>query len=157
MPDVMVEGLSGTEIIDDLLAQIKRKLLGSCNLREADSYGQGYSADVKISLKMYAMDVATDEFSVHVEPKALPPETTEQVTVIPVEVEEAVEIPQELDLEAVRERLKDAPAEPPPPSEEEESRMPARLKRKYTRRSPFEQTPMGGAVDVDAPEPEVQF
>jgi hypothetical protein len=154
MAEAMTEGLSGTEIIDDVLAQIKRKLLTSCNLRDSDNYGQGYSAEIKISMKMYAMDATPDEFTVNIAPKGLPPVSTEEVIVTPFDVAEDLTIPQELDLEAVRERIKE-PAPLPPASEEEENRMPARLKRKYTKRTgvaSLEQPAMGGAVDLDSDE-----
>jgi len=151
MAEAMTEGLSGTEIIDDVLAQIKRKLLTSCNLRDSDNYGQGYSAEIKISMKMYAMDATPDEFTVNIAPKALPPVSTEEVIVTPFDVAEDLTIPQELDLEAVRERIKE-PAPLPLVDETEESRMPQRLKRKYTRRTgvpSLEQAASGGAVDLD--------
>ena len=152
----MIEGLSGVEIIDDILAQTKRKLQTSCNLREADSYGQGYSAEVTVKIKTYAMDVQEEEFAVSILAKFPPPVASETVTVTPVEVNETLTIPQELDLDAVRERLK-APEPLPPPTAEEEGRMPERLKRKYNRRLPsFEQPSMGGAVDLDD-QPEVKF
>jgi len=146
----IVEGLTGTEIIDDILAQIRRKLSYSCNFTNECSYGQGYSAEISIKLKTYAMDVQEEEFAVSIPAKFPPPESMEGVTVIPVEVDETVTIPQELDLEAVRERIKE-PAPLPPPSEEEESRMPARLKRSYKRRGieSLEQTAAGGAVDLE--------
>jgi hypothetical protein len=144
----MIEGLSGTEIIDDVLAQIKRKLMYSCDLRDSDSYGQGYSGTIEIHLKLHAMDNIPVDIVVPITPQTDPPVTTEETIVTPIDVTETVTIPQELDLEAVRERIKET--EPlPPPSEEEESRMPARLKRKYTRRSPLEQTATGGAVDIE--------
>ena len=149
----MIEGLSGKEIIEDILDQIKRKLQYSCNLRDSDSYGQGFSASIEIKLKLYAMDVTEDEFTVNVQPKAEPPVSTETVTVTPVEVVEKIEIPQELDIEAVRERIKISAPEPPePPTAEGEARMPERLKRKYTRRTgvpTLETTAAGGAVDLD--------
>ena len=103
MAESLVEGLSGVEIINDVLAQIKRKLQYSCNLREADNYGQGYSAEVSVKIKCYAMDVTEEEFSVSIPAKLPPPVETETVSVTPVEVVETIEIPQELDLEAVRE------------------------------------------------------
>lgn len=152
MADVLIEGLSGTEIIDDVLAQIKRKLQSSCNLRDSDNYGQGYSAEIKIGMKMYAMDATQDEFTVNIAPKALPPVSTKETIVTPFDVVEDLTIPQELDLEAVRERIKE-PDPLPPVDEVEESRMPTRLKRKYTRRTgipSLEQAASGGAVDIDA-------
>ena len=151
MADTMIEGLSGTEIIDDVLAQMKRKLLTSCNLRDSDSYGQGYSAEIKISMKMYGMDATPDEFTVNIAPKELPPVSTDEVIVTPFDVAEDLTIPQELDLEVVRERTKE-PDPLPPPDETEEARMPQRLKRKYTRRTgvpSLEQTAGGGGVDLD--------
>ena len=153
MAETMIEGLSGTEIVNDILDQIKRKLQTSCDLRDTDSYGQGFSASIEIKLKIYAMDVISSEFSIEIKPKAEPPVSTEEMLVTPVEVVEKIEIPQELDLEVVRERQKE-PEPLPPASEDEEARMPARLKRKYSRRLPsLEQTTAGGAVDLDADEP----
>ena len=148
----IVEGLTGVEIIEDVLAHIKRNLQFSCNLRDSDSYGQGYSAEISIKIRTYAVDSQEEEFSVNVPAKFPPPESMDGVTVIPVEVDETIEIPQELDLEAVRERMKETESAPPPPvSEEEESRMPARLKRSYKRRGieSLEQTAAGGAVDLE--------
>lgn len=151
MAESLVEGLSGSEVIDDVLAQIKRKLLTSCDLRDSDNYGQGYSGTIEIKLKLHAMDDIPAEFSVNIVPKVEPPVSTEEVTVTPVEITEKIEIPQELDLEAVRERIKE-PASLPLVDETEESRMPQRLKRKYTKRGvpSLEQTASGGAVDIDA-------
>jgi hypothetical protein len=153
MTDTMIEGLSGTEIIADVLDQIKRKLSYSCDLRESDSYGGGYSGSIEIHLKLHAMDNTPVDVVVPIQPKAEPLVSNEAVTVIPIQVEETLEIPQEEDLESVRERLKISEPEPlPETTEAEEGRMPARLKRKYTRRTgvpTLEQTAQGGAVDVD--------
>jgi hypothetical protein len=152
MAESLVEGLSGSEVIDDVLEQIKRKLLTSCDLRDSDNYGQGYSGTIEIKLKLHAMDDIPAEFSVNIAPKVEPPVSTEEVTVTPVEISETIEIPQELDLEAVRERIKE-PAPLPPIDEAEEARMPNRLKRKYTKRTgipSLETTASGGAVDIDA-------
>ena len=154
MADVLVEGLSGTEIIDDVIAHVKRKLMTSCDLRDSDSYGQGYSGTIEIKLKLHAMDNLPAEFSIAIQPKVEPPVSTETTIVTPLELTETIEIPQELDLEVVRERTKE-PAPLPPASEEEENRMPARLKRKYTKRTgvaSLEQTAAGGAVDLDSDE-----
>ena len=152
MAEVNIEGLSGTEIIEDVLDQIRRKLKYSCNLRDTDSYGQGYSGTVTINLKMYAMDTTEDNFTVNITPKGEIPSSTESVIVTPFDVDEKLEIPQELDLEAVRERSK-VPEPLPEPSEADgDSRMPARLKRKYTRRTgvaSLETVIGGGAVDLE--------
>jgi hypothetical protein len=149
MADVLIEGLSGVEIIEDVLAQIKRKLMYSCDLRNTDSYGQGYSGTIEIHLKLHSMDNTPVDIVVNIPPKAEPPVSTDEVTVTPLEVVEKIEISQELDLESVRERIKE-PEPLPPSEEEEESRMPSRLKRKYTRRNALEVPEMGGgAVDLD--------
>jgi hypothetical protein len=153
MAEVNIEGLSGTEIIEDVLDQIRRKFKYSCNLRDTDSYGQGYSGTVTVNLKMYAMDTTEDNFTVNITPKGEIPSSTESVIVTPFDVEEKIEIPQELNLEAVRERSK-VPEPLPEPSEADgDSCTPARLKRKYTRRTgvaSLEQTASGGgAVDLE--------
>ena len=155
MADVLVEGLSGTEIIDDVLAHVKRKLQTSCDLRDSDSYGQGYSGTIEIKLKLHAMDNLPAEFSIAIQPKVEPPVSTETTIVTPLELTETIEIPQELDLEVVRERIKEPAPLPPTEEEQQENRMPTRLKRKYTRRTgipSLEQTAAGGAVDLDSDE-----
>ena len=151
MAEAITEGLSGTEVIDDVLAQIKRKLLTSCDLRDSDNYGQGYSGTIEIKLKLHAMENLPAEFSIAIQPKVEPPVSTETTIVTPLELTETIEIPQELDLEVVRERIKE-PAPLPLADETEESRMPQRLKRKYTRRTgvpSLEQSASGGAVDIE--------
>jgi hypothetical protein len=154
MAESLVEGLSGTEVIDDILAQIRRKIQTSCNFSHECNYGQGFSAEINIKIKAYAMDVTEEEFNVIIPAKVEPPVSTEETIVTPLEISESIEIPQELDLEIVRERIKE-PDPLPPPDEMEESRMPARLKRKYTRRTgipSLEQAASGGAVDLDSDE-----
>lgn len=149
MANGVIEALNGAEIVEDVLNQIKIKLLTSCDLRDQDSYGQGYSGEIKISLKLYGMDVTGADFVIPIVSKAEPPVSTEEITVNPVQVEETIEIPQELDLEVVRERAKESAPEPVV-SEQEENRMPARLKRKYSRRSALEVPvmPQGGGIDI---------
>jgi hypothetical protein len=158
MADTLTEGLSGIEIIDDVLAQTKRKLQTSCNFSRECNYGQGYSAEISVKIKAYAMDVTEEQFTVNIPAKVAPPVSTEEMTVTPVEIAEIIEIPQELDLEVVRERMKE-PEPLPPPDATEENRMPDRLKRKYTRHLPSpEMNPMGGAVDLsDVDAPEIKF
>ena len=151
MAEQLVEGLSGTEIINDVVEHVRRKLQTSCDLREADSYGQGFSANIEIKLKLYAMDVIPAEFSIAIQPKVLPPETTETTIVTPLELQETITIEQELDLEAVRERIKEPAPLPPTDEQQRENRMPQRLKRKYTRHgvASLEQTASGGAVGLE--------
>ena len=146
--ETMIEGLSGVEIIDDILAQIRIKLEKSCDLRSIDCYGQGYSAEIDIRLKLYDTDTISVNAKVEIPPKVEQPVSTDDVIVTPIEIEEKFEIPQELNVEAVRNRTKESA--PPPPVEYEENLMPERTKRKYTRRS-FAPVPASGeVVDIDA-------
>ncbi len=107
-------GLSGEEIINDVLFQIKTALQKDCNLRPTDNYGQGYSGVIKIDQKLFALDVS--EAHVNVDVKA----TSELLKTIPtqadmtgegdpaagteVKVDETVQIAQNLNLDEVREQ-----------------------------------------------------
>ena len=151
MEEQMVEGLSGVEIIEDFLDQIRRKLNNSCDLRSTDCYDQGYSGTAEIHLKMYDMDSVKLDMKIEVPAKVEPPVTTEDVVVTPVEVVEKIEIPQELNLEEVRNRSSKSEI-PAPPEEVDGGSMPTRLKRKYTRRvlTPEQSSQAsGGSVDLD--------
>lgn len=57
--DYGAQGLNGIEIIDDLLAQLRKKLIGDCNLRSIDNYSRGYSAKITYDLKCYGLDQVT--------------------------------------------------------------------------------------------------
>jgi hypothetical protein len=48
--------LTGEEIVIDLCSLIAAKLRTDCNLRESDSYPNGYSAKIDIHLEVYGMD-----------------------------------------------------------------------------------------------------
>lgn len=150
MADVLVSGLSGTEIIDDILAQIKRKLNYSCDLRSTDCYARGYGATIEMHLKLYDADTISVDMNVEVPFTSEPPISSEDDVVTPIEIVEKLEIPQELNLTSVRERMQIGPS-PSPPTEEEEARMPKRMKRKYTTRASLEQVTQaqGATVDVD--------
>jgi len=152
-----VTGLNGSEIVEDVLAQIKKQLIRDCNLRESDSYGRGYSAEISIKIKAFAMDVVEVNQTVNIAPTEEPPVSTEDVTVIPVTLETSVVIDQEEDLLAVRDRIEEAKNPDPEPvlaTGGEEQTPETRTKRRYTRRVPsgLEHTPMGDAVDLDKPE-----
>jgi len=109
-------GLSGEEIINDVLIQVEKALKKDCNLRPMDNYGQGYSGVIKIDLKLIALDVAEASVTVNVKASpellaTLPADTgaagegeESVVTKTDVTVDEKVVIPQELNLDAVRER-----------------------------------------------------
>ena len=144
-----VEALSGTEIKDDILAQVKRKLESSCDLRSTDCYGQGYSGKIEIHLKLYSVDTTSIDLALEIVPKGEPPVSTEETIVTRLEIDEKLEISQELDIDAVRARIKEQEI-PPPPVEAEENPLPQRLKRRYTRRTAnLEHPAVGGAVDID--------
>jgi hypothetical protein len=148
MEERMVEGLSGAEVIEDILDQIRRKLKSSCDLRDTDCYDQGYSGEVKISLKLYAVDTISHEFVETIPQNSEPPVSTEEVIVTPVEVDEKLEIPQELNIEAVRERSNLSKPKSVPQSEEDESHT-SHSKRKYTRRSFVKEPAQGEAIEVE--------
>lgn len=124
----LVVGLSGEEIIVDVLDQVEKALRKDCNLRATDSYGQGYSGKVTVELKLIGMDAVSVNVSSAVAPtkeaekivaekqaeaKAEAeaavaagepiPEPVEHVET-PVEIKAEIEIPQEPDVNAVRER-----------------------------------------------------
>jgi hypothetical protein len=110
-------------------------------LRDSDSYTRGYSATASYKLKLYGVDVTEVESEVAVGFDN--PAETEKV-----EVEDVVEIPQELELNAVRER---SGQEEPVMTIDTEGR-PAIKKRKYQRRIVSEAPPeglSGGAVEID--------
>jgi hypothetical protein len=109
-------GLSGEEIINDVLIQVEKALKRDCNLRPMDNYGQGYSGVIKIDLKLIALDVAEASVTANVKASpellaTLPAQTGEggegeesPIQTTEVKVDETVVIPQELNLDAVRER-----------------------------------------------------
>lgn len=119
-----VQGLSGEEILYDVLDQVEKALRKDCNLRPTDSYGQGYSGKVEIHLKLIALDTtsvdvtaavatspalaasaeaAAKEAAENAGPKGAGDQQMNQ-TSTDVEVKETIEIPVEGDLNAVRER-----------------------------------------------------
>ena len=156
MSDTDTEGLSGTEIKNDVLAQVERQLNRSCDLRDTDCY-ESYSGTIEIHLKLYAVDTVSLDMTAVIAPNAEPPVSTETTIVTPVEVVEKIEIPQELNLDVVRERSKLPDfGSVEPANDEENPRMPARLKRKYNRTKgipSLEQVATGGSVDMDEAEP----
>ena len=149
--ETLVDGLSGVEIIEDFLDQVRRKLNRSCDLRDSDCYSQGYSATVEIHIKLFDMDTTSVDMKIELPAKVEPPVSTEEVIVTPLEIVEKVEIPQELNVEEVRARSKQDIPPPPEPFEVEGNGIPQRLKRKYTRRVPLENVSQaeGGSVDIE--------
>lgn len=120
----LVVGLSGEEIIADVLDQIEKALRRDCNLRATDSYSGGYSGKIEISLNLHAVDTTFVEIKQPVSetenakklvsekevagelPVEFPSVGQFEVTqeVKPVEAAATVQIPIEPDVNAVRER-----------------------------------------------------
>ena len=137
--------LGGHEVVADILGQIRRKLLTDCNLRMTDGYSGGYSGEVTIKLRLHAVRTTPVEMEIPITQSAdvvappadaFPPEDVQFV-----EIHEAIKIPVEENLLAVRDRINDnsekaieaeseMAAQP-----EDEGEMAPRAKRKYTRRS----------------------
>jgi len=134
MEEVMIEGLNGSEIIEDFLDQIRRKLKNSCDLRPNDCYSSGYSATADIHIKLFDVDTTSVDMKIELPAKEEPPVSTEELIVTPVEIEEKIEVEQELNLEAVRKRSEQSEI-PPPPEEVSGTSLPLRTKRKYKRRA----------------------
>lgn len=118
--ETFVVGLNGREIINDILEQIKKALQSDCNLRETDSYSQGYSGKFSIELKLVAVDTtvtavstelkatpalekAAEEAAKKAAEDSDPTKVVEQFTKV-ITASSQTEIPQELDLNTVRER-----------------------------------------------------
>jgi hypothetical protein len=92
-----VEGLSGEEIINDVLDQVAQRLHGDCNLRASDSYTGGYDGWVEVHLNLHGMDRTTVKTKIVMGP--IKGDDPNQTT-----VETKVEIPLEPALNLVRER-----------------------------------------------------
>jgi hypothetical protein len=103
--DDYVEGLTGEEIINDLLDQVAEKLRGDCNLREMDAYTGGYDGSVKVHLNLRGLDTAEVKVDVHV---SAPAETgfpaVGDPSIVETAVDDDVEIALEPHLNVVRER-----------------------------------------------------
>lgn len=137
----VVTGLNGTEIIEDFLNHLRTRLRRDCNLRDSDSYTRGYSAKGSYTLELYGVDVT--EVKSDFEIGFSDPGETDKTF-----VEGTVDIPQELELNAVRER---SGLEEPILTSDAEGR-PEIKKRKYTKRQVV-QAPLesmaGSTVDFD--------
>jgi hypothetical protein len=143
-----VAGLSGQEIINDVLGQVRKALERDCNVRESDCYGRGYSGSIKLSLQLFDIDVAKIEMELPLTPTkellASTPETPEDVDGQDVKVDVDLEIPMTTDLTAVRERSNQN--EPPAPEVPVDPTVPAPV---VPQRRTYGKPPtLGGAVDV---------
>lgn len=138
-----VVGLSGGEIITDILDQIEKRLRRDCNLRDSDSYGRGYLGKITIHLELQAMDTAQIDVEEVLKPSPDLPIGTEEFSVEGVKdvvVDETIEIPLESDLTAVRDR-----SDQPIPIQ---TLDPTTGKPEIKRRSYLRKAAIGNAVDV---------
>ena len=137
--------LSGSDVVADVLGQIRRKLATDCNLRQTDGYSGGYSGEVKIKLRLNAVRSVEVEMEIPIAqspelpapaPESFPPEDLE-----PIEIDELIMIPVNDNLVEVRERIAansekaleaEAEAQDAVPDTEDTT---VRTKRKYTRRA----------------------
>lgn len=142
MPEVesFTNPLSGTEVVSDVLAQIKKRLATDCNMRGSDGYSGGYSGTISISLKLHAVRVTDVSMEIPITaPLGLPAaESFPPEDVFPVEVEEKIEIPLEPNLRKVRTRTQENNSESVEESEPESestegSDAPVRRKRRYNK------------------------
>jgi hypothetical protein len=138
-----VEALSGTEIINDVLTQIRKAMERDCNLRSSDAYGRGYSGKITLHLECFALDAAAVDMAIDLHPsKQLldsTPETPPDADGRDVKMDMELEIPLVSNLDAVRDRSTESKAAPAP--EVEDTQGPRR-------RSYGKPPTVGGAVDV---------
>jgi|ERR1700677_165977 len=132
--------ISGSEVVADVLAQIKKRLATDCNLRATDGYSGGYSGTITVSLKLHAVRISEVEMTIPITAPALPsPDAFPLEEIEPVEIDEVIEIPIEPNLREVRERTVENNSEPTEETalavEGEEPETGTRQKRKYTRRA----------------------
>lgn len=147
---VDIPGLSGEEIIVDFCEQLAARLRRDCNLRPADSYVNGYSAEITgLKLKLYGIDTAEVEIqslTVGKQPAQLV-EGTEVVTT----VETDLVVAHEPDLVAVRERSQQEAPEvesvPAVPAETAAVKTEAPQRRRYSGGKPA-RVASGGAESV---------
>lgn len=124
--DYGMQGLSGNQIVDDIMAQFKKRLQGDCNLRAFDNYSRGYSAKITFHLDLYGLDVT----AVDGEFDAGSAQTDTDAEV----VDGVLDVEQDEDVQGIKDRLSGEL-----PDSEEESAEPisgdaVRAKRKYTRK-----------------------
>ncbi len=100
MDNDYVEGLTGEEIINDVLDQLESKLKGDCNLRGSDAYPGGYSGVIEVHLNLHGLDKAEVKTKIVVGAPADDP----NIQTVDTQVDAHLEIPLEPKLNLVRER-----------------------------------------------------
>ena len=102
--DEYVEGLTGEEIINDVLEQVAARLRSNCNLRVTDSYTGGYEGTVDVHLKLHGFDLHDVKTSVPVSAPAIAGAETSGEADEGEEIDAQVDIALEPRLNLVRER-----------------------------------------------------
>jgi|ERR1700722_9405897 len=132
--------LGGDEVVNDVLAQIRKRLATDCNLRKSDGYSGGYSGTVTIKLKLHAVRISDVEMEISItSPIGAPAvESFPADDVYPLEIEDKFEIPLEPNLKEIRirtvENNSEVAEESEPESEPAEgSDTPVRRKRRYNK------------------------
>jgi hypothetical protein len=136
-----VEGLTGEEIINDVLDQLGRKLHGDCNLRETDAYPGGYEGEIEYHLRLRGMDTAEVKATVIVgSPRTGLNENAEVKT-----ADGRVEIALEPELNVVRQRSDQGV----PTLSKDENGHPIVKKRHYQRRSLAENEDQAETIAIE--------
>ena len=130
--DDYVEGLTGEEIINDVLDQTESKLRGDCNLRGSDAYPGGYDGWVEVHLNLRGLDLAQVKTKIIVgAPAGADFSALDKDAVKETLVDVHVDIPLETRLNAVRER---SGQDVPTLTKDDEGKIVVK-KRHYTKRT----------------------
>lgn len=140
-PSNFTNPLSGQEIVNDILGQIRKRLATDCNLRASDGYSGGYSGKVHITLSLNAVRTTTVDMEVPIststELNAPTAKSFPAEDLIPIEIKEEMTIPVDPNLNAVRDRIEENKETPSVEQETpaSEAAPEPHARRKYTRRS----------------------
>lgn len=139
-----IQGLNGPEIKDNMKAKFAKALDGDCSLRPQDSYSRGYSATITYRIEAYGLDKEVIEGTLELGTPQDDPEAEV--------IEGELIIPQEEDVQAVREENRmaaDGPQDEPDDDQENPSDSPVvAAKRKYNRKLKLASVGViGGAED----------
>ncbi len=124
-----VEGLTGEEIINDILDQVEAKLRADCNLRETDSYQAGYDGNVHVHLNLHGVDIVEIKQDIAVNRPANQDLSGAQITEKTVDAEIVIALEPRLNL--VRERS----GQEVPTLSKDESGHEVIKKRRYARKN----------------------
>ena len=145
MEDDYVEGLTGEEIINDVLDQTDSKLRGDCNLRGSDAYPGGYDGWIEIHLNLRGLDLAQVKTKIIVgAPAGVDFSALDKDAVKETVVDARVDIPLETRLNAVRER---SGQDVPTLTKDDEGKIVVK-KRHYARRTVVSESGKPDELDI---------